>query len=110
MEAHNDTALSVEPPAEAGTDGGPQVQHVGEYRCLFALNASPDGRVFRTLTVARADGTGMFTDYVQARSINLVKRGMIVLALEWVGQGQLNTSGYQHRTIRQRGGRVIRPG
>jgi len=40
---------------------------------------------------------GMTVDYKQARCINLVKRGMLALSLEWIGMGQLGGDGYAHR-------------
>ncbi len=53
-------------------------------------------RVPAILNINGHEPTGLFTDYVQARSINLAKRGMLVLALEWIGMGQLKGPGYQH--------------
>jgi hypothetical protein len=40
---------------------------------------------------------GMTVNYKQARCINLVKRGMLALNLEWIGMGQLSGPGYAHR-------------
>lgn len=40
---------------------------------------------------------GMTVDYKQVRCINLVKRGMLALNLEWIGMGQLGGEGYAHR-------------
>ncbi|HSW45021.1 MAG TPA: acetylxylan esterase, partial [Phycisphaerae bacterium] len=39
---------------------------------------------------------GMTIDYKQERCINLVKRGMIALSTEFIGQGQLRGPGYVH--------------
>jgi dienelactone hydrolase len=44
---------------------------------------------------------GKATDYKQLLSINLAKRGMIVLDLEWIGMGQLATSGFSHYRMNQ---------
>lgn len=54
------------------------------------------GKVPAVLNVNGHEPTGLFTDYVQARSINLAKRGILVLALEWIGMGQLKGPGYHH--------------
>jgi len=40
---------------------------------------------------------GMTVEYKQVRCINLVKRGMLALNLEWIGMGQLGGEGYAHR-------------
>ncbi|MGH7362090.1 MAG: hypothetical protein ACREJI_10815, partial [Candidatus Methylomirabilales bacterium] len=48
-----------------------------------------DGKVPVHLAVNGHDGKGKAADYKQARCINLAKRGMIVLNLEWLGMGQL---------------------
>ena len=40
-------------------------------------------------------------DYKQVRCINLAKRGLLALNLEWVGMGQLNTPGFSHYKINQ---------
>ncbi len=42
---------------------------------------------------------GMFIDYKQARCINLVKRGMIAMNVEWIGMGQLSGAGYGHEDM-----------
>jgi hypothetical protein len=39
---------------------------------------------------------GMTVDYKQARCINLAKRGMLTLNLEWIGMGQLARPGLDH--------------
>jgi dienelactone hydrolase len=44
---------------------------------------------------------GKATDYKQLLSINLAKRGMVVLDLEWLGMGQLATPGFSHYRMNQ---------
>ncbi len=39
---------------------------------------------------------GKATDYKQKRCINLAKRGVLALSLEWLGTGELNVPGNQH--------------
>jgi len=39
---------------------------------------------------------GMTVDYKQARCVNLAKRGILALSLEWIGMGQLGGPGYAH--------------
>ena len=47
------------------------------------------------------DPEGKAVGYKQLRSINLAKRGMLVLNLEWFGMGQLRTSGFAHGRMNQ---------
>ena len=42
---------------------------------------------------------GMTIDYKQARCINLAKRGMLALNLEWIRMGQLRGAGYGHNDL-----------
>ena len=44
---------------------------------------------------------GKAADYKQIRLINLAKRGLLALNLEWMGMGQLNTPGFSHTKINQ---------
>ena len=44
---------------------------------------------------------GKAVNYKQLRSINLAKRGMPVVDLEWFGMGQLRTSGFAHGRMNQ---------
>ena len=44
---------------------------------------------------------GKAVDYKQLRSINLAKRGVLVLNLEWFGMGQLRTPGFGHGRMNQ---------
>ena len=53
------------------------------------------------LNVNGHEGIGKSVPYKQARCINQVKRGMIVLNPEWIGMGQLNSTNYQHYRMNQ---------
>jgi dienelactone hydrolase len=51
------------------------------------------------LNVNGHDNQGKAADYKQARCINLAKRGMLALNVEWFGMGQLRTPGFDHGLI-----------
>lgn len=51
------------------------------------------------LNVNGHDGVGKAADYKQLRCINLAKRGMYALNVEWIGMGQLRGDGYKHGLI-----------
>jgi hypothetical protein len=53
------------------------------------------------LAVNGHDGNGKAAGYKQIRCINLAKRGMLVLNVEWLGMGQLRKPGYQHYRMNQ---------
>jgi len=53
------------------------------------------------LNVNGHDGDGKAAPYKQLRSINLAKRGMLALNVEWFGMGQLRTSGFNHYRLNQ---------
>ena len=57
------------------------------------------GRVPVVLNVNGHDRKGKVTAYKQLRCINLAKRGMLALNLEWLGMGQLNSRGYAHNDL-----------
>lgn len=59
------------------------------------------GKVPVGLAVNGHDRNGKAADYKQIRCINMVKRGMVVLNLEWFGMGQLNTPGFTHGAMNQ---------
>ncbi len=44
---------------------------------------------------------GKAVNYKQLRSVNLAKRGALVLNLEWFGMGQLRTPGFSHYRMNQ---------
>jgi dienelactone hydrolase len=69
-----------------------------------ALLYLPDklaGKVPVALAVNGHDGNGKAAKYKQIRCINLAKRGMIVLNVEWFGMGQLRVPGNQHGCMNQ---------
>jgi hypothetical protein len=53
------------------------------------------------LNVNGHDGKGKAADYKQLRCINLAKRGMLALNLEWLGMGQLRGEGFGHYRMNQ---------
>ncbi|MFA6564914.1 MAG: acetylxylan esterase [Verrucomicrobiia bacterium] len=69
-----------------------------------ALLYVPDnlsGKVPVMLAVNGHDGNGKAAPYKQIRCINLAKRGMISLNVEWFGMGQLRTPGFTHARMNQ---------
>ena len=61
-----------------------------------------DAQVPVVINVNGHDRTsGKAADYKQLRCINLAKRGLLALNLEWLGMGQLNTPGFNHYKINQ---------
>jgi dienelactone hydrolase len=59
----------------------------------------PAPRVPVILNVNGHDRKGKAADYKQIRCINLAKRGMLALNVEWFGMGQFNTPAYSHDLI-----------
>ncbi|QDU25528.1 hypothetical protein ETAA8_05970 [Anatilimnocola aggregata] len=53
------------------------------------------------LNVNGHDSAGKAARYKQIRCINMAKRGMLVMNLEWMGMGQLRTPGFSHAKINQ---------
>ncbi len=47
------------------------------------------------------EGTGMANAYHQARCINLARKGLYAINVEWIGQTQLATEGLQHYRMNQ---------
>jgi hypothetical protein len=47
------------------------------------------------------EGTGLGNAYHQARCINLAKKGLYAINVEWIGQTQLATEGLQHYKMNQ---------
>lgn len=67
-----------------------------------ALLYEPDeltGKVPVVLNVNGHDGQGKAADYKQVRCINLARRGILALNVEWFGMGQLRESGFEHGLI-----------
>jgi dienelactone hydrolase len=59
------------------------------------------GKVPVALAVNGHDRNGKAAPYKQIRCINLAKRGMLVLNVEWLGMGQLRTESFQHGRMNQ---------
>src|SRR5262249_13945845 len=59
------------------------------------------GKAPVSLAVNGHEAKGKAVDYKQIRCINMVKRGMIVLNVEWLGMGQLRGPGYAHGCMNQ---------
>lgn len=59
------------------------------------------GKVPVSLAVNGHDRNGKAADYKQIRCINMVRRGMLVLNVEWLGMGQLQTPDFQHYKMNQ---------
>lgn len=59
------------------------------------------GKVACAMNVMGHDRNGKEADYQQIRSINLVKRGMLVLNVEWFNFGQLRDANYGHGRMNQ---------
>jgi hypothetical protein len=53
------------------------------------------------LAVNGHDGNGKAAPYKQIRCINLAKRGIASLNVEWLGMGQLRTEGFVHARMNQ---------
>ena len=70
-----------------------------------ALLYEPDELDGATPVVINVNGhdrtNGKAAEYKQIRCINLAKRGVLALNLEWIGMGQLNTPGFGHYKINQ---------
>lgn len=68
---------------------------------LLYLPEKLTGKVPVHLAVNGHDGVGKAAPYKQIRCINLAKRGVISLNLEWVGMGQLRSPGFGHYAMNQ---------
>ncbi|MFM8470288.1 MAG: alpha/beta hydrolase family protein [Limisphaerales bacterium] len=68
---------------------------------LLYLPEKISGKVPVHLAVNGHDGAGKAAPYKQIRCINLAKRGVISLNLEWLGMGQLRTPGFAHYAMNQ---------
>ncbi len=60
-----------------------------------------DGKQLAFMNVNGHDGAGKAAPYKQLRCINLAKRGITVLNLEWFGMGQLRDGGFSHARMNQ---------
>ncbi len=68
---------------------------------LLYLPDDLQGEVPVAINVNGHTADGKATDYKQLRAINLAKRGMLSLNVEWFGMGQLRTSGFAHGRMNQ---------
>jgi dienelactone hydrolase len=68
---------------------------------LLYLPEKLEGRVPVAIHVNGHATEGKAVNYKQLRSINLAKRGLLVLNVEWFGMGQLRTSGFAHGRMNQ---------
>jgi hypothetical protein len=59
------------------------------------------GKVPVSLAVNGHDAKGKAADYKQMRCINMAKRGMLVLNVEWFNMGQLRGPGFNHYAMNQ---------
>jgi dienelactone hydrolase len=59
------------------------------------------GKVPVSLAVNGHEAVGKSVAYKQIRCINMAKRGMLVLNVEWFGMGQLRTEGFAHAKMNQ---------
>lgn len=59
------------------------------------------GKVPALLNVSGHEPEGKAVGYKQIRCINLAKRGMLALNVEWLGMGQLRTPGFEHTKMNQ---------
>jgi hypothetical protein len=60
-----------------------------------------EGKVPVGLAVNGHDGKGKAAPYKQIRCINMAKRGMLALNLEWLGMGQLTGDNFAHYRMNQ---------
>jgi hypothetical protein len=68
---------------------------------LLYLPDNLSGKIPVMLAVNGHDPNGKAAPYKQVRCINLAKRGMISLNVEWFGMGQLRTPGFTHARMNQ---------
>lgn len=68
---------------------------------LYAPVPAPAGPTPVVLNFNGHEGTGLGNSYHQARCINLAKKGLYAINVEWIGQTQLATAGLQHYRMNQ---------
>ena len=68
---------------------------------LLYVPEKRSGKIPVHLAVNGHDGAGKAADYKQIRCINLAKRGVMSLNVEWFGMGQLREPGYAHPLMNQ---------
>ena len=70
-------------------------------RCCTCRRLRPTGPTPVVLNVNGHEGTGIGNPYIQARCINLAKKGLYALNVEWIGQSQLANEGLVHYRMNQ---------
>lgn len=68
---------------------------------LYVPTPAPSGPTPVVLNVNGHEGTGIGNPYIQARCINLAKKGVYALNVEWIGQSQLANDGLVHYRMNQ---------
>lgn len=68
---------------------------------LYEPVPAPAGPTPVVLNFNGHEGTGLGNSYHQARCINLAKKGLYAINVEWIGQTQLATEGLQHYRMNQ---------
>jgi dienelactone hydrolase len=68
---------------------------------LYRPEPAPSSPTPVVLNVNGHEGTGIGNSYIQTRCINLAKKGLYALNVEWIGQGQLASEGLQHYRMNQ---------
>jgi dienelactone hydrolase len=63
--------------------------------------ATMTGKIPVVLNVNGHEGNGTATPYIQARCINLAKKGILAVNPEWLGRGQLRVDGLDHYRMNQ---------
>ena len=68
---------------------------------LYEPVPAPAGPTPVVLNFNGHEGTGLGNPYHQARCINLAKKGLYAINVEWIGQTQLASEGLQHYRMNQ---------
>jgi hypothetical protein len=68
---------------------------------LYEPDPPPAQPAAVVLNVNGHEGNGVATPYIQARCINLARKGLYALNVEWIGRGQLRTEGLDHYRMNQ---------
>ncbi len=68
---------------------------------LYVPDPAPSGPTPVVVNVNGHEGTGIANPYIQARCINLAKKGLYALNVEWIGQSQLAGDGLAHYRMNQ---------
>jgi dienelactone hydrolase len=63
--------------------------------------AKLEGKVPVVLNVNGHEGIGKAAPYKQVRCVNLARKGLIALNVEWLGMGQLRSDGFSHARMNQ---------